>query len=111
MAIEITSQSLAGTPSEEPAVYKESPARALSGFLPRISPSRALDFGIQLRDGPGAILAAVPVHFLAGKSSFFRCPKADAHGFVLFCAHTSASASVLSLRCGRNVTASQGFPG
>src|SRR5436309_6487177 len=32
MAIEITSQSLAGTPSEEPAVYKESPARALSGF-------------------------------------------------------------------------------
>jgi Sulfotransferase domain len=32
MAIEITSQSLAGTPSEEPTVYKESPARALSGF-------------------------------------------------------------------------------
>src|SRR5947199_10325561 len=32
MAIEITSQSLAGTPLEEPAVYKESPARALSGF-------------------------------------------------------------------------------
>src|SRR6266478_1936692 len=32
MAIEITSQSLAGTASEEPAVYKESPARALSGF-------------------------------------------------------------------------------
>src|SRR5438067_65147 len=32
MAIEITSQSLAGTPSEEPAVYKESPARVLSGF-------------------------------------------------------------------------------
>jgi hypothetical protein len=32
MAIEITSQSLAGTPPEEPAVYKESPARVLSGF-------------------------------------------------------------------------------
>jgi Sulfotransferase domain len=32
MAIEITSQSLAGTPSEEASVYKESPARAPSGF-------------------------------------------------------------------------------
>src|SRR6266581_3234500 len=32
MAIEITSQSLARSPSEEPAVYKESPARTLSGF-------------------------------------------------------------------------------
>src|SRR5437773_10359782 len=32
MAIEISSQSLAGTPSEDPAVYKESPARALYGF-------------------------------------------------------------------------------
>ena len=43
MAIEITSQSLAGTTSEEPAVYKESPARAPSGFPATdksVSPSR-----------------------------------------------------------------------
>jgi Sulfotransferase domain len=40
MAIEITSQSLAGTHSEEPAVYKESQRRAIAGFQGTDGPVR-----------------------------------------------------------------------
>ncbi len=43
MAIEITSQSLAGTPSEEPAVYKGFDARQIRPAFSILAPNFAMD--------------------------------------------------------------------
>jgi len=78
-------------------------------FPPPTNPTRVGDFSWRIRGGRGGTLAAAPVNFQGERQSFFPFRRVVAPGFGRFCAHTSASVSVLNSRYVRTVTKTSVF--
>src|SRR6266513_2393890 len=102
MAIEITSQSLAGAQREETTAYKESLPRALSGF-----PATDKSVSRSRFWHPNSRWTRRNFSSRATELSGGAAAPGCVHLFV----RTSASASALSLLCARNVTANRVFLG
>ena len=111
MAIEITSESLAGAQPEPTADYKESPLAAVSDFPGSSQRSSRSRFRLTNSTWTRRNFSSRARNFQAVTPSFSPSRRVAAHGFGHFFALTSADASALSSRCVRDVTLCPVFRG